>query len=1104
MRRLCPALPLPPVALVAAVTLTALAIGCSSDDGRSDDNGGADAGALDGGGADMGGDEDASGGDDAGTTDDAGTADDAGGADDAGDDAGTADDAGGADDAGTTDDAGGDDDAGTAGDAGGDDDAGTAGDAGTTDDAGGEDGGSGPACGDGVLDDIEGCDDGGNDDGDGCDKDCLVEPGYDCDEASPTVCEPVCGDGSVVGTEQCDDGGTDAGDGCDGSCAIEPGYGCTGEPSMCATACGDGVPAGLEQCDDGNEVDGDGCSKACEPEVGFLCDAATPTACEEDCGDGLIVGDEVCDGGGGQAGDGCAACKAFASGWTCEGEPSVCGTVCGDGVEVMGVEACDDGNGVDGDGCSAACQLELGYECGGAPYTCEKTDVPLQLVLGQKHGCYRTSKGNAVCWGENAQGEVGVGNTDETYSPVLVSLPEAIVDIAAAEHANCAVTVGKKLYCWGDNDSKQQGTSGLSTSTNVETPAEVVALSGVVDVAAGEDHFCALLDTGAMRCWGEADGSQLGKKGLTTSDQDVPVDVELPGGAVVTKMALGGDHSCVLTDAGQVWCWGDVDNGQVGEGTKSSSSLKDIDVPTLVGKLAGEFISDICAGGDFTCATSAGGKAWCWGDNDDGQLGDGGDDDQAEPVAVMLPVSVTAAAVSCGWDHACLLDTNGSVWCWGEGDDAQLGNGTTTGTTVPGAVQGLPGPMSAIVASAQNSCAMTSQGDRYCWGETEHGDLGLSLEPLRMLPDGVVQLPVAGTPIDVATEWQEFRPTMCAVQADKTLACWGSGDEQIFFGPLAGRDHPVPAQLPGLAGVEEVELGDRFACVRTSTEVLCWGDNSDKQLGQGDSTVDFDVPTAPLGVDGTQVIQLEAGDDFMLAVLDNGGVYVWGDNDNKQLGLGGTSTSDVGTPTLNPTLKDVVAVSAGQEHACAIDQGSGLWCWGDDNDGQVGNDAEKLDQALPQPILSIGKVAEVACGEDHTCALDMNGDVYCWGDAGYGQLGDGQDDVDVAVPQKVNLPAKVQHVRVGNNLTCVLFVNGARSCWGYGNDGQLVNGGTTVDNPTPQPFLFLGPVADLHPGNSATLLQTPDGNLHAVGFLGWGTPGDGSTLRPLTAMKAKY
>ena len=237
------------------------------------------------------------------------------------------------------------------------------------------------ACGDGVVQDGEACDDGGILDGDGCDRRCVVESGFSCEGASPSVCEPLCGNGALDDGEACD--GASFGDAtCQtlgaGEGALACSVECMIDVSGCVVAevsvCGDGVIQAGESCDDGDDDAKDGCSPVCEIEPGYVCTGETSSACVKLCGNGSLDEGEACDGGllGGKT---CVS-EGFAAGQlgcAIDCTLNIAGCMeqtCGDGV-VQDGEACDDGAKEPGDGCAVDCSLEQGFACEGAPSVCE-------------------------------------------------------------------------------------------------------------------------------------------------------------------------------------------------------------------------------------------------------------------------------------------------------------------------------------------------------------------------------------------------------------------------------------------------------------------------------------------------------------------------------------------------------------------------------------------------------------------------------------------------------------------------------------------------------------------------------------------------------------
>jgi len=228
---------------------------------------------------------------------------------------------------------------------------------------------------------LEECDDENLTGGDGCTADCHVEPGWNCDGASPTVCAAICGDATVLGAEGeaggCDDGNTAPGDGCSANCTEESGYDCTGEPSVCNTVCGDGITAGTEVCDDSNTTDCDGCRGDC-------------SAVETGCGDGFICGAEACDDGGNTSGDGCTSNCTVEAGWICNGEPSVCDLPC-TGTNFQSL------------------YLQTGCNTGQMCTTTAYSGGNLGCMNEGANAAYQTCTGNPTCEAGSACFNIGVG-----------------------------------------------------------------------------------------------------------------------------------------------------------------------------------------------------------------------------------------------------------------------------------------------------------------------------------------------------------------------------------------------------------------------------------------------------------------------------------------------------------------------------------------------------------------------------------------------------------------------------------------------------------------------------------------------------------------------
>lgn len=473
-----------------------------------------------------------------------------------------------------------------------------------------------------------------------------------------------CGDGVVDAGEACDDGNDVDTDACTNTCTL--------------AACGDGIVyVGAEECDDGNLEDTDACVD-CE---NATCGDGVVYAGTEECD---VAADDDC--------LTCRTCtdtnvKAVAAG----GHTCVllgCGLVECWGSGADGRLGYGNTNNV-GDMLTPVEVGALAFSARstindhilhtlalGDSHGCVRVDGPAPSP-------------GVACWGNGGSGRVGYGNTDNLGDDgndvlgVPVALPlnvdEFVLRISAGAAHTCVLTSERRVLCWGEGEN---GRLGYGDTDDILDPSQLVAVDlylAALDIAAGGAHTCALLSDRSVVCWGSGHGGRLG-----TGDT---VDVLEPNLAALDdgyQISAGAEHTCaVLYSDRSVRCWGSGQDGRLGYG-----DTQNVDAPAAQPAIsipAGESVERVVAGAAHTCVLTEQGNVSCWGSNADGRLGYGDRDSRYAPDGVVLDDVLQIAA---GGAHTCALlgrqEPSGDVVCWGYGGDGRLGYGDTmTRISVP-------------------------------------------------------------------------------------------------------------------------------------------------------------------------------------------------------------------------------------------------------------------------------------------------------------------------------------------------------------------------------------------------------------------------------------
>ena len=347
----------------------------------------------------------------------------------------------------------------------------------------------------------------------------------------------------------------------------------------------------------------------------------------------------------------------------------------------------------------------------------------------------------------------------------------------------CAITAQGRAYCWGSNYAGQLG-DGTTTVSGVNGPQAVIGGYRFASISTHEYHTCALTAQGKAYCWGENYAGELGDGTTTVSGVNGPQAVI--GGLRFTKVVTGEGNTCALTARGNAYCWGSNYAGGLGDGTTADSGVKG---PQAV--IGGLKFTDITAGENTMCATTAQGKAYCWGENYAGGLGDGttAASGVKGPQAVIGGIKFSMVATSISY-HSCALTARGNAYCWGSNYAGELGDGTTAASGVKGPQAVIGGLKFTSIIAGYHTCALTARGKAYCWGPNGSGELGNGVNT----PSGVngPQAVSGNLKFEIISAGES---TTCALTAQGRAYCWGyNGDGVLGDGTLVDSNVPVAVQ----------------------------------------------------------------------------------------------------------------------------------------------------------------------------------------------------------------------------------------------------------------------------------------------------------------------
>ncbi|MDH5716766.1 MAG: DUF4215 domain-containing protein [Spirochaetia bacterium] len=844
-------------------------------------------------------------------------------------------------------------------------------------------------CGNGIVDATEGCDDGNTiDDLNGCSDLCLLANGetctanYQCTNVCDTgangslTCEAIdiCGNGVIETGEGCDDGNTiDDANGCSATCLLDDGQVCT-DSAQCtnvcdtgingsytcepANVCGNGVIEGAEVCDDGNVLTDD-----CV--YGEISCTVCDNTCNETAGATSYCGDGLVDGTNGEACDGDGAGTG--------GETAVCDTdctdqSCGDStVNATAGEDCDSG-GLDSADCvGSTCLFSV---CGDsyinttAGENCEDgNSITDNCTYGETSGCL-------VCT-ETCQ--TGQGN--------LSYCGDFNIDAANSEECDDGVNNNDSIanYCRTNCQSASCGDGVIDTGETCDD-------GNTTDDGNGCDAVCAVNNT----C-----GNGILEPAVEQCDDNNLTDGD--GCTSLCKhefiaVSSGTDHTLAIAGNGTLWAWGSNSFGQLGDGTEVAKN-RPVQIGTDMNWLKIE------AGNYCSYAIKIDGTLWAWGYNSDGRLGDGSQQGKNSPTQVAGDTDW--AFISAGADHTLALKTGGTLWAWGYNSDGQLGDDTNVQKNAPVQID-TETTWQSISAGFKYSAAIKNDGSLWVWGDGSFNKLGLGsdlTDKYAPYPMGSCSYPSIADQATceansytwtIDTDWlmvsAGYRDTM-ALKTNNTLYAWGMNTYgEVGLGNTSGYSWP---QLVGYCDGYGSPI-HQSACE------------------SGGYTWVYD----------TDWVFIETGLYTSFAKKTDGSIWVWGLNNDYQLGMGdgynayytpqllgkcsieGYYRKDECETATGTWIFDTnwVSVSTGiqstSKFTTALKSDGTIWIWGQNDLGQLG-DGTKFSEYIKKPTQTIASswafIGTNGSTRYHGAAINKNGSLYTWGKGTALGLGDNSD-----------------------------------------------------------------------------------------------------------------
>ncbi|BDR53262.1 hypothetical protein KIM372_11690 [Bombiscardovia nodaiensis] len=770
-----------------------------------------------------------------------------------------------------------------------------------------------------------------------------------------------------------------------------------------------------------------------------------------------------------------------------------------------------------------------------------------------------TDNGRIYSWGHNYSGELGLGNNIDQSTPQLVPMPAGVnkfTDILTIWGASFGLADNGKVYAWGDGGTYYtNGQLGLASTARVNTPTAIFSIPDTVRIKqiSGLGHFVmALGDNGTIYTWGNNDYGQLGQG--HTDDRNQAVIVRAPDGSNFTSVSAGGYNAYATTSSGKTYNWGPRDRGQFGDGTGDFSgpiaTYEPRPVESTISMPPGVSIRQISRGGWHTLVIGSDNKAYSWGYNKFGALGNNtcvgtsGNCWTITPKPISVPDGVTFTSVTAGYWNSFAIGSDGNSYGWGSNEAGTVGNGSIYDVRTPVRIGGKIN-ITNVSFDGLAPTAGVSNGDTGSWtGRTPPHASGWASVRVDWTLNGISQPPEylrfrylgdftvtfkpgnpGGANFSQAVHETYFAryPTPNPTWLGHAFTGWYLNGKLYDFGtpvtsnitltggwalfsmtptsgPVSGGTDVIITPPPGLRFTQVAAGVTSGLAIGNDGKTYAWGVSKDTgwwHEAYYDSITNVHASPALVQVNSpVQLVRVSAGLYHSLGLGVDGRVYAWGSNRWGQLGTATNSGTAVDTPNPVavplPAGKRFTAVSAGALHSLALADDGTVYSWGTNYKGALGNGAQDTDphawgvHPTPTPVSTSVRFQAISAGKLYSLALSDNGTLYGWGDNDSGQLGTPAGS-DPTTPTASSSTVRFTSIAAGQDHSMGLTADGTAYGWGNNGNGQIGTGSASPTSiTTPTAVNTSMKFKSISPGGYSTLAVAADGTAYS-----WGANNDG-------------